>query len=49
MELILHYVLLFWTAPVGVRDLEDLLDQVVFGMMPEDLEMLDPWESSREH
>ena len=36
MELIVHYVSFFWDAPVGVRDVEILLDQVVFGQDPVD-------------
>ena len=49
MELIVNYVSFFWTAPVGVRDLEDLLDQVVFGMEPADPEQPDPWSGPSLH
>ena len=49
MELIVNYVTFFWSAPVGVHDLEDLLDQVVFGMEPADPDLPDPWSGPRLH
>jgi len=49
MELIVNYVSFFWSAPVGVGDLEDLLDQVVFGMEPADPDMPDPWSGPSLH
>lgn len=49
MELIIQYVTLFWEAPVDIGDLEDLLDQVVFGLPPEDLEDPRAWPGRRHH
>lgn len=49
MDLIVHYVSLFWSAPVDVRDLESLLDQVVFGLAPEDPEEPGPWSVTSVH
>lgn len=49
MELIIQYVSLFWDAPVDIGDLEDLLDQVVFGLPPEDLDDPQAWSGRRHH
>lgn len=49
MELIIQYVSLFWDAPVDIGDLEDLLDQVVFGFPPEDLDDPGAWSGRRHH
>ncbi len=49
MELIVNYVTFFWSAPVGLHDLEDLLDQVVFGMEPADPDQPDPWSGPSLH
>jgi len=49
MELIIQYVSLFWEAPVDIGDLEDLLDQVVFGLPPEDLDDPSAWSGRRCH
>ena len=49
MELIVNYVSFFWSAPVGVGDLVDLLDQVIFGMEPADPDLPDPWSGPSLH
>lgn len=49
MELIIQYVSLFWEAPVDIGDLEDLLDQVVFGLPPADLDDPAAWTGRRRH
>jgi len=49
MELMIQYVSLYWDVPVGITDVSDLLDQVVFGFLPEDLDEGHSWYGHRKH
>ncbi len=49
LELIIQYVSLYWDAPVSTADVEDLLDQVVFGFTPEDMDEDYLWVGHRKH
>ena len=49
LELIIQYVSLYWDAPVSTADVEDLLDQVVFGFTPEDIDDDYLWVGHRKH